>query len=203
MVGRVIAGLALAALTAGGALAQQGDLGAAARAAARGGETSAGTCVPVPQGSASVADLEALERAVLAVKDRLPFGQRNVAFVSRKAESFGDVQRKPDSVFAKGEVLRTYAEPLGYGLKPAPEGGFTIALSMDFLVKTAAGKVLAGQQEFNKVSVGTTGRQQPFFLNLSLNLTGIEPGDYVLTYTIRDTNAGKVTSFDQPFTIKG
>jgi len=25
----------------------------------------------------------------------------------------------------------------------------------------------------------------------------------VLTYTIRDTNAGKVTSFDQPFTIKG
>lgn len=194
ILGTSILASALLALSAGCASAQSstGD-------AVRLGQAA---CLPIPVANPSVADLELLERAADALKDRLPFTQRNVAFVTKKADGFRDIRQRPDNVFPRGEVLRSYAEPLGYALKPAADGAL-IALSMDFLVRTASGKVLAQQTGFEKVSVGTTGRAQPFFLNLSLNLTGIEPGEYVLTYTLHDETSGKTTSFDQPFVIKG
>lgn len=198
---RVLAATALAACAlapASPGIAADDVGSAAARAAGALKRDAAPT-----SGPPSVADLEALERAVESVKDWLPFTQRNVIFVSRKAESFREGERRPTGAFDRGEVLRSYAEPLGYGLKPTPEGGFALQLTMDFAIKTQAGKILAGQDGFDKVNVTYANRYAPVFLNLSLNITGIEPGDYVLTYKLHDDTTGKVTSFEQPFSIRG
>lgn len=169
--------------------------------------TPAPAAAPAPAAStapaATIADLEAAEAKVESIKERLPFTQRNVMFVSTKAESFRDAEKRPTNVFAKGEVLRSYAEPLGYALKPAADGGVNLAMTMDFAIKTAGGQVIASQNGFDKVNLTYSNRTKPLFLNLSLNITGIEAGDYVLVYTLHDETSGKVTSFEQPFSIKG
>lgn len=178
------------------------DVGSAAARAAGAAKREASPA-PTPAPAATIADLEAAEAKVESIKERLPFTQRNVMFVSTKAESFRDAEKRPTNVFAKGEVLRSYAEPLGYALKPAADGGVNLAMTMDFAIKTAGGQVIASQNGFDKVNLTYSNRTKPLFLNLSLNITGIEAGDYVLVYTLHDETSGKVTSFEQPFSIKG
>ena len=205
---RILVAVALAVSLAGpsGGMAADDVGSAAARAAAAARREAPAPATPAPASaaaSATVADLESLERAVEAMKARMPFTQRNVMFVAAKAESFRDAAKRPSGVFAKGETLRSYAEPLGYTLSPAADGGFKLAMTMDFAIKTAGGQVIASQKAFDKVDLSYPDRTKPLFLNLSLNINGIEPGDYVLVYTLHDDNGGKDTSFEQPFSIKG
>lgn len=212
---RILVAVALAVSLAGpsGGMAADDVGSAAARAAAAARREAPAPATPAPAtpvptpapaaASATVADLENLERAVEAMKARMPFTQRNVMFVSAKAESFRDAAKRPSGVFAKGETLRSYAEPLGCTLSPTADGGFKLAMTMDFAIKTAGGQVIASQKAFDKVDLSYPDRTKPLFLNLSLNITGIEPGDYVLVYTLHDDNGGKDTSFEQPFSIKG
>ena len=44
-------------------------------------------------------------------------------------------------------------------------------------------------------------RRVPFHLDLSLNVTGLEPGGYAVVYTLHDAVSGKTTRFEVPFTI--
>ncbi|MGU3538377.1 hypothetical protein [Methylobacterium sp. A54F] len=211
-IGLPLAGLALAALLGSGpARAADSDLWMGTTKKAAPAPTPAPAPAPVAGGSreATVADLEAAERAVDAaeralaeVQDRLPFGVRNVTFVNRKAEAFRNIDRRSTNVFAPGEPLLTYIEPLGYGVREK-DGGYNFGMTMDFRVRTAAGEVVAGKDAYNSVDLNPQKRRVPFYVDLSLNLTGAPPGDYVLVYTLHDAVSGKTTSFEQPFTIRG
>jgi len=156
-----------------------------------------------PAGAApTLADLETDENAIADLWSRLPYTARHVMFTSHKAELYGGYDQRTSNVFAKGEKLLTYLEPVGYGWKALDGGLLTFGVTTDFEILTPTGKVLAGQRAFQKVDLVSHYKNREFFVSLTLTIDGIEPGDYVLAYTLHDNVSGKATRVEQPFTIK-
>jgi hypothetical protein len=75
-------------------------------------------------------------------------------------------------------------------------------ITTDLELATRSGKVLADQKGFQTVTLESRYRTREFFATLTLSLDGIEPGDYVLSYTVHDAVGGRAARVDQPFTIK-
>ncbi|MGU3496276.1 hypothetical protein ACLBXM_19725 [Xanthobacteraceae bacterium A53D] len=159
---------------------------------------SAGT---MASDKATVEDLAKAEQAVLDVWSRLPYQVRNVMFVSRKAESFGDFQKRPDAVFKRGEKLLTYLEPVGFGWKGIGEGHYEFGVVTDFEIINAKGRILGGQKAFQTVILKSHARNREFYVSLTMNISGAKPGDYVLAYTLHDVVNGGSARVEQPFTI--
>ncbi|GJE60524.1 hypothetical protein [Methylobacterium trifolii] len=154
-------------------------------------------------GPATLADLEAQERATADLWARLPYGTRHAMFVTRKAEMYGDYEARPSNVFASGEKLLTYVEPVGYAWKPVGSDTYRFGVTVDFEVLSKDGKVLGGQKALLNQDLSSHYKNREFFLSIAMSLDGISPGDYVLAYTLRDNGGSANTRFEQPFTIKG
>ncbi len=164
--------------------------------------TGSGKVQAVAPSNPSFADLEAAETALAELWTRLPYTARHVMFVSSKAELFGGYARRPSSTFAPGEKLLTYLEPVGYEWKPQDGGLFTFGVTTDFEILTRDGKVLGGQRAFQTLDLNSHYKNREFFVSLTLTIDGIEPGDYILAYTIHDNVSGKIARVEQPFSIK-
>lgn len=148
-------------------------------------------------------DLVTQEAALDATWEKMPLTQRHALFVTQKADLYGNYAPRSSNVFSAGENLLTYVEPVGFAWKDAGDGTLQFGLTLDFQVKTASGHVLAEQKAYQKASFVSRFKNHEMFMNLTLSLSGVEPGDYVLVYTLHDQASDKVSSFEQPFTIKG
>ncbi|MER2266018.1 hypothetical protein [Methylobacterium oxalidis] len=153
-------------------------------------------------GTQALGEYEAAERAASEAWERLPFAARRAMFVSRKAALYGDYERRPSNVFAPGEPLITYVEPVGFGYRKAGDT-YTFEGTIDFAIKKRSGEVLGEQKAFQAYSLSTHARAREFFLNLTVSLSGAPPGDYVLVFTLNDTVRRASTEVEQPFTIQG
>lgn len=152
---------------------------------------------------ATIASLGVAENAIVEIWKKLPLATRNVMFVSRRAKGYGGYEKRSSSVFAVGEELLTYIEPIGYKWKETSQGEFSIGLTIDFEVRTKDGKVLGGQRGFQGIDFTTHYQNREVFLNLNITLDGITPGDYVLAFDIHDKFGTGVVRTEQAFTIKG
>jgi hypothetical protein len=112
-------------------------------------------------------------------------------------------EKRPSGVFAPGEKLRAYAEPVGYAWKQDTDGRYEFGFVVDFAVKTAAGEAVAAKRNFARLVKYSRVRNREFMLVLTLSLSGVEPGDYVLTYTLHDIAGDKSAAFDLPFSVSG
>jgi hypothetical protein len=175
------------------------DLGPKAASAAPSSAPPAALQAPA---AATVADLESQENATAAVWERLPFSARHVMFVARKANAYGDYEARSSNVFAPGEKLLSYIEPLGYAWA-AKGDTYRIGVSVDFEVLSTTGKVLGGQKEILKQEFETHYCSREFYLNSTMDIDGATAVDYVLVYTLHDLANGRTARLEQPFTIKG
>ncbi|WP_462118609.1 hypothetical protein [Methylorubrum extorquens] len=132
-----------------------------------------------------------------------PYATRSALYVARKAADFSDVEARPSNVFKPGEPLLTYIEPVGEATQSIGSDQIGFGVIVDFEVRTPEGKALATQKNMidRDVTVKRTEGEPNFFLNLSLDLDGFPPGDYVLVYTLRDKLSGRTLDVPQPFTI--
>ncbi|MCG5246543.1 hypothetical protein MCX33_11335 [Methylorubrum extorquens] len=132
-----------------------------------------------------------------------PYATRRALYVARKAADFGDVEARPSNVFKPGEPLLTYIEPVGEATQSIGSDQIGFGVIVDFEVRTAEGKALATQKSMidRDVTVKRAEGEPNFFLNLSLDLDGFPPGNYVLVYTLRDKLSGRTLDVPQPFTI--
>ncbi|MCY1643965.1 hypothetical protein OVA30_17830 [Methylorubrum sp. SL192] len=132
-----------------------------------------------------------------------PYATRRALYVARKAADFGDVEARPSNVFKPGEPLLTYIEPVGEATQPIGSDQIGFGVIVDFEVRTPEGKALATQKNMidRDVTVKRAEGEPNFFLNLSLDLDGFPPGNYVLVYTLRDKLSGRTLDVPQPFTI--
>lgn len=186
-----------------------GSFGAAESRAGEGGAWSGGRIeigkpkAAAPSGSATptLADIDALDRAVTDAWERMPLTQRRAMFVSEKSSLYGGYAERPSSVFAQGEKLLTYVEPVGYGWKPVENGAYRFGITLDFAVKGADGTLLARQEAFQTFAFTSGFKNREVFINVTMSLDGIQPGRYVLVYTLRDNASAETSSFEQPFTI--
>ena len=68
-------------------------------------------------------------------------------------------------------------------------------LNIDFLVKSKAGQIIGGQENFKSVSFVSNVRNRELMLNLSMRVTGVPPGEYVLEWKLRDQFCKKNTEY--------
>lgn len=156
----------------------------------------------VPEDAPSgLAGIEALEASLADAWERTPLTQRHAMFVARKPEIYGGYVERDGRRFARGEALLTYVEPVGYAWKPQADGLYEFGFTIDFKVKLPNGKILAGQDGFTSFDFGSRYKNREVFMTMTMTLDGIDPGEYVLVYTMHDKTNGKASSFEQPFTI--
>lgn len=132
-----------------------------------------------------------------------PYATRRALYVARKAADFGDVEARPSNVFKPGEPLLTYIEPVGEATQSIGSDQIGFGVIVDFEVRTPEGKALATQKNMidRDVTVKRAEGEPNFFLNLSIDLDGFPPDNYVLVYTLRDKLSGRTLDVPQPFTI--
>lgn len=149
----------------------------------------------------ALAAYDAAARAFAAFAATLPFSVRTAVFVSDKPKAFGAYTPRDGSAFSPGEPLVTYVELIGLSWKDIGEGKQQSNFSVDLELKDKAGETLAAQKEFGNFTFTGFVANQEIYTHLTLDVSGADPGDYVLHYTINDNVGNKVTAFEQPFTV--
>ena len=149
----------------------------------------------------SLQELDKRDAALTEAWEKMPLTVRRAVFETQRAEGFGQYQERSSNVFKPGEKLIAYVEPVGYGWKEATPGSFEFGFNVDFLIKSPDGKVLTGQENFANLALKSRARAREFMLNLTMNVSGAPPGDYVLEYKLRDITGDKSAVVDLPFKI--
>ncbi|NML73878.1 hypothetical protein HHL25_07040 [Rhizobium sp. S-51] len=132
----------------------------------------------------------------------LPFTVGKAVFVTEKPKAYGAYAAKADNSFEPGEPLITYVELIGLKWKPVGKGLQQSNFTVDFEISEPGGKVLANQKNFGEFTFTGFVRNQEIFTHLTLDVTGADPGDYVIKYTVNDNVGKHFAAFEQPFTIK-
>ena len=154
-----------------------------------------------PSLAQSLDDIVKAEKAVDAAWSQSPLRFRQAFFVSETPTGFGIYKQRPDAPFKVGDKLIVYAEPVGYGWKPNDDGTATFGFDVDVAVKSPDGKVLFNQANFSHLALTSHARNHEFMLALTLDLSGADPGQYVLEYTTRDIASDKSAVISLPFTL--
>lgn len=149
----------------------------------------------------SLEELDKREAAVLEAWNATPLTVRRAIFVQAAPDVYGDYVERPNNVFKKGEALITYAEPVGYGWKDIGGGFYQFGFKVDFLVKTADGKIVGGQENFADLVKKSRTHLRDFMVTLNLSLGNTAPGDYLVEYKLRDIAGDKTYTISQPFKI--
>lgn len=144
--------------------------------------------------------LEAAEAILEAAWQAGPLEFRKTLLVS-DATTYGVYEERADAVFAPGEPIRVYAEPMGYGYLDNGDGTYDFGFEVDLLVKTAEGAIVGGQDDFARLEFTSHARNREFMLQLTLNLSAAPPDDYVVEYTARDLASDKTGTIRMPFSI--
>ena len=158
---------------------------------------------PSTPARATIADLDAADKALTELWTRLPFQTRNVMFTSERANGFGVYKQRPSNVFAPGEDMLTYLEPVGYGWKALGPDTFGFGMVTDAEILQSDRTVLGGNKAFSKVDLTSHHRNREMFITLTMSVKDIEPGNYILAYTLHDAaDTNRTTRLEQPFVIK-
>ena len=130
-----------------------------------------------------------------------PFAVRQAFFVQAEPTLFGVYDKRADGPFKPGEAMVVYAEPVGYAFKDNKDGTVSFGFDIDVAIKSPEGKVGFEQKSWQKISVVSHAHNHESYLALTLEVTGSDPGDYVLDYTIHDQISGKTVDVALPFTL--
>jgi hypothetical protein len=141
---------------------------------------------------------EAFEAAADTAWAELPFQLRSAAFAESVA-GFGDFTPRPNSTFHRGDTLKVYLEPVGYGFAQ-DASGYRIRLTAGMEIRR--GDVILGKAEdFGALEWSGPNKSRTFHGEVSVTAPELKPGDYQLLLTLNDAAAGKVTSATLPFSI--
>jgi hypothetical protein len=120
-------------------------------------------------------------------------------FVATEPLGFGIYDKKHSNIFRPGEDIILYIEPSGfeYGTVTGDRNNtlYTIDFSADFRISDTQGNVLTEQQGLPVDTIISHHQNKEVFIPFTITQTSpFPPGNYIITYTIHDTNSGE--SFD-------
>lgn len=142
-----------------------------------------------------------MRQSLAAVSNSIPFDIRKAFFVSEKPLIFGSYKRVASNEFPTGSSLITYAEPIGLAWV-ADGDGVKSAFTVDFELRNPAGEILAEQKAFGNFKVASREPLFEIYTPLTLDVSAVPAGDYVLKYTFNDVNSKKSSSVEQRFKLK-
>lgn len=130
-----------------------------------------------------------------------PLLLQRVLFVGREAKAFGDVAARGTNAFPQGEPLLVYLQPVGL-TAAGSDGKGRVGLGLDYAVRTRDGTPMAPRKPLLDQEVPFTGPTPPqLFVTSTVEVAGFAPGDYTITFTLRDTLGHRTTATDLPFSV--
>lgn len=151
----------------------------------------------------SVAAYETMREAFADFASALPFSIGKALFVAEKPAAFGAYAPRATSVFRSGEPLITYVELVGLTWKPVDGGKLQSTFTVDLELKDSKGATLAAQRGFGSFTFTGYVRNQEIYTHLTLDVTGADPGSYLLYYTVNDVYGSHSAIIEQKFTVGG
>lgn len=145
--------------------------------------------------------LAAMDRATTILWLQSPLTVSKAFFVTKKAKVFGEYDKRPDAVFAKGNKLLVYTEVVGYNWIKSNDL-YKIDMVADVALKNTTGKVLWSQKEFGKFKPAKPIQFKKLYFNLSLSTKGVPAGKYIIEFTLIDKLRNQFALISLPFELK-
>ncbi len=144
---------------------------------------------------------------------RMGFSLARALLVAEPARGYGIYTPRKDNVYlhappgkplfpGKGQPIYVYLEPMGYEVKRVKGNRYRFGVSMDASLLDEKGNLLFGKENFLRQEVESHHFIREFFLNVTLNLKGAPPGQYMLRLTVQDVGSGRRASAKLPIRIK-
>ena len=145
--------------------------------------------------------LATLDEAARVLWDQAPLTFRRGIWLAEPPNGFGAYNPRETNVFAAGDEMMVYAEPVGFGWTKSGDIWRTNLIS-DLAVKSKDGELLLSQKNFQTLEIASRVRNREFMATFTYTLTGIPAGEYVVETTLRDIVTGKSGTLALPFTIR-
>jgi hypothetical protein len=145
--------------------------------------------------------IAALDAATDALWEKAPLTFRRALWVAGPPTGFGAYNPRETNVYAAGDQMIVYSEPVGFGWAKSGDI-YQTDLAVDLTIKSKDGEVLLNQEDFQKLVIASRLRNREFMATLTLTLTGIHPGEYTADTTLRDQVSGKKGTMSLPFVVK-
>ncbi len=161
------------------------------------------TCLLVgalPAAAQDTSFLNAARDAYAAAWKVSPLSLENAVFVTRPADLIGDIAAREDALFAPGEAIRIYAQPLGYGYLET-ENGVEFGVDLDLELLSEAGKLLVEQEGFQSIRLASSVEVREMYLNIEIDLDGLGPGAYQLRIRANDIASDETAETTLPFEV--
>lgn len=151
--------------------------------------------------AATLEEFDAARADLQALAEQVPLTQRATLFLTEPSKGYGLYKERENAVFAQGEPIISYVEPVGYGWAETPEGLFAMAFDVDLKVLLSDGSVVSEKPAFLQYRHEGHDRNLEFSMDLTLTLNGAPAGMYAVEYTVKDLNGGEQSTFRQDFEI--
>ncbi len=151
----------------------------------------------------SLDEIDKRDAAVREAWEKTPFSLRNAFLVAEAPQAFGAYTPRSPAPFKAGEQMIVYAEPVGFVWKSIEGAQYQFGFTVDLIVKTAAGKTILEKDNFGKMMFESRVRNRELFLKLTVDLTGADPGNYLLDFRVHDAEGeNKIATIELPITME-
>ena len=139
------------------------------------------------KGEAKKALIQA-DQATQNIWQKTPLYIRKSLFTSGEASAYGVYKQRPDNVFsAKRAVILAYLEPIGFRIFKTPDGMYKSGFRIDMALLDYKGNILIGKENFAQINFLSHVFNRELFLNVTVTIGGVPPGEYLLALRIHDT----------------
>ncbi len=145
--------------------------------------------------------LAAAYAAFDAAWSQAPLTLAVATFVEGDVAGFGRYTPRAEAVFAEGEAITVYTQPVGFGYVET-DAGYGVRLVADFELLNTSGQVLASQTGFAELAADSRDRLREFHATLRFAFDGLRAGDYSLVARLTDTASGKIADVTLPFKVR-
>ncbi|MDH3264191.1 MAG: hypothetical protein OEM24_09355 [Paracoccaceae bacterium] len=145
--------------------------------------------------------LEDAHAAYLAAWDEAPLAVRKSVFVTGPAAGYGLQEERGSNVFGVGEPIHIYLEPVGFGW--VEEGGVNrFGMEIGLRILNPEAQELFAQDRFLNLATQSAAKPTEFFGNVTLNLSGLQSGSYVLEFLLDDIASDETATVEMPIEIR-
>jgi hypothetical protein len=127
-------------------------------------------------------------------------------FVSSEPEGYGVYTERPSNVFKLGDEVIIYSEPADYTYKTLTDENGTklygMKMTADMILTDRNGAEFGRQLDIPMTELISHHQNKELYFDLSLTGTdNLEPGDYIVKWTVTDENSGQTFDIVKDLTL--
>ncbi|MBD8892956.1 hypothetical protein [Roseibium litorale] len=130
-----------------------------------------------------------------------PLAFTAAGFAEGPARGYGKYTPRESAVFAPGETMTVYVQPVGYGFNKTGSG-YDYAMDASYRLITPSGQVLAAENKFAALAGSSRAEDRQAFTSLNFTFEGLPEGSYTLETTFADAIGGKTGVISLSFEVK-